>query len=68
MELWEEIFSQTLLLADWLIPTSHDTLPSSFYDERCYGICLYTTDLIIVPIVLLSMQEVSGVIALATWL
>ena len=25
---------------DWLISTSHDTLPSSSYGERCYGIHL----------------------------
>ena len=29
-----------MLPADWLLPTSHDTLPSSFYGERCYGILL----------------------------
>jgi len=27
-----------MLPADWLISTSHDTLPSSFCGERCYGI------------------------------
>jgi len=28
----------TMLPADWSISTSHDTLPSSFCGERCYGI------------------------------
>jgi len=28
----------TMLPADWSIPTSHDPLPSSCHNERCYGI------------------------------
>jgi len=32
----------TMLPADWLIFTSHDTFASTtFYGERCYGIRLY---------------------------
>jgi len=61
----------TMLYADWSISTSHDPLPSSCHSERCYGIHLQPTHLLLcdetLPIIKQCKVWRCGVLIEATW-